>query len=113
MRIASIKIQEYTNRDIQQFVLLLEILSPNIKTTTDLEIAIEKSCTEFVKTKEGKRIYNFNCQNFNWADFNMYVPEDICKKYGFRKLKNPKTEMDFTVNWDKHLVDDEELEEEE
>lgn len=112
MRIASITVREYVNRDIQQFTLLLEILSPDIKTTTDLEFAVQKACTEYVKTEEGKRIYSYNCQNFNWADFDMNVPEDICKKHGFRKLEGQKTEMDFTVNWDEHLVDDEELEEE-
>ena len=113
MRIASITAREYANRDIQQFTLLLEILSPDIKTTTDLEIAVQEACTEYVKTEEGKQIYSYNCRNFNWGDFDMYVPEDICKKYGFRKLKSPKTEMDFTVNLDEHLIDDEELEEKE
>ena len=39
-------------------------------------------------------------------------PESICKKHGFIKIPRPETEMNFTVDWDEHLVNDDELPEE-
>ena len=111
MRIASICVQEEGSYDAQHFTMLLEILSPDIKTKEDLVKAVNAACTDFVKTEEGKKIYEYNCKCFNWTDFESKVPDSICEKHGFKKIRNPKYEIEFTVNWDEHLVDDFELEE--
>lgn len=49
MRIASICVQEEGFYDAQHFTMLLEILSPDIKTKEDLVKAVNAACTDFVK----------------------------------------------------------------
>lgn len=113
MRIAEIQVQEYGVKDSRSFTLFLEILSDKIKTPKNLTDAVYAACTEFIGTEQGKKIYSYNCNCFNWADFEINTPpKSICKKHGFIKIPGPKTEMNFTVDWDEHLVNDDELPEE-
>lgn len=51
----------------------------------DLKGAVYAAATEFCQTEEGRRIYDYNCCCFNWADFSVSVPNEFCKKYGFKK----------------------------
>lgn len=113
MRVAKISVQEHGNRENRQMILSLEITSGTIKTPEDLKEAVIKACTDFVCTPTGKRIYDYNCGCFNWADFEEEMPDYFCMKYGFKKLHDPDVEMNFDVDWDEHLVDDMELESEE
>lgn len=73
----------------------------------DLRQAIIDACTEYVQTPEGKKLYEYNCGCFNWADFEASVPNEICEKHGFAKYKS--LDADITVGWDEHLVDDSKL----
>lgn len=83
----------------------IELLaSPNI----DIRKAIEDACNEYCKTDDGKNVYEDNCNCFNWGDFDAYVPNNICEKYGFSKAVAPFTKV-LNVNMDEQLVDESEI----
>lgn len=73
----------------------------------DLEAAVRAASVEYCRTEEGKDTYEGNCHCFNWADFDMYVPDEICEKHGFKKVRTESAE-EF-VNWDEQLVQDEDV----
>lgn len=74
----------------------------------DLKDAVCKAATDYCKTTDGRKIYDYNCSYFNWADFAMSVPQKLCEKYGFKKI-DPAT-SDIEVDWDEQLVDDAQIE---
>ena len=47
----------------------------------DVKKAIEKASTEYCKTEEGQKLYKYNNNSFNYGDFDLYVPNEICEKY--------------------------------
>ena len=53
---------------------------------------------------EGKKLYIGNCHNFNYGDFEAYVPNSICEKHGIHKIDANMT--DIEVNFDTDLVDE-------
>lgn len=76
----------------------------------ELRRAVVKACTEYVQTDEGKKVYGYNCGSFNWADMAVNVPNEICSKYGFTKCEDETADM--VVDWDEHLVNDDDIPEE-
>lgn len=70
----------------------------------DLLQAAKSAATDYCKTAGGKRTYEHNCSQFNWADFEMSIPNEFCEKYGFKKVESVLA--DIIVDWDEHLVDD-------
>jgi hypothetical protein len=52
----------------------------------DIQNAAIKACTEYCSTEKGKEVYKGNLKNFNWSDLDLFVPNEICEKYGFRKI---------------------------
>lgn len=75
----------------------------------DLKDAVCKAATDYCKTPDGKRTYDYNCSFFNWADFAMSVPQDFCEKYGFKRVDSVVS--DIEVDWDEQLVDDAQIRE--
>ena len=75
----------------------------------DLISAAKKAATDFCKTNEGREVYIGNCDCFNWADFEVYVPNSFCEIHGFRKVDSVLS--DNEVVWDEQIVDESELEE--
>ena len=73
-------------------------------TEEDVKDAICKACTEYCQTEEGKKLYIGNCHNFNYGDFEAYVPNSICEKHGIHKIDSNMT--DIEVNFDTDLVDE-------
>lgn len=47
--------------------------------------AVKAACQEYLNTVEGRKQYQENCENFNYGDFDMYVPNSICEHHGFTK----------------------------
>ena len=70
----------------------------------DLCSAVKAACLEYCQTDAGKKIFEGNCNCFNWADFDVHVPGAICEKHGFKKV--PAETADFIVNFDEQLVDE-------
>jgi hypothetical protein len=77
-------------------------ISLNVEEGVDLKDAIQKASIEFCQTEEGRKIYEYNYQAFNLADFEMHVPNSICQKYGIEKLDSITMEED--MDWDEQLV---------
>ena len=75
----------------------------------DLITAARKAATDFCKTEQGRKIFDSNCSCFNWADFDVYIPQEYCERYGFRKLDAVLS--DIEVDLDEQLVDEFALEE--
>lgn len=86
-------------------ILTLQFDVPNAK--FDLKGAVCKAATDYCKTKDGRKIYDYNCSYFNWADFATNVPQEFCEKYGFKKI-DPIV-SDIEVDWDEQLVDDSQI----
>lgn len=73
----------------------------------DLIGAIKKAATDYCKTEMGKQVYAYNCHYFNWADFEMNVPDEFCEKHGFKRIYSNLSDLE--VNWDEDLVDETEI----
>ena len=56
----------------------------------DLKQAIIHACTDYCNAG-GMDIYLANCCCFNWGDFDLHVPEDICRRHGFIKVSTEDT----------------------
>lgn len=87
-------------------VLTLQFNVPN--EDFDLRNAVCKAATDYCKTPDGKRIYEYNSLDFNWADFAVNVPQEFCERYGFQIIDS--TAPDIEVDWNEQLVDDSEIE---
>ena len=96
----TISATEHDGFDTRTMSIELEVFKEDI----DVLDAIKEACREYTTTENGLKTYIGNCDCFNWADFDMYVPNEICEKYGFRKIKSDVSNID--VNWDEQLVDD-------
>lgn len=70
----------------------------------DVLESIKKASTEYCTTPEGRMIYENNCNCFNYGDFDVYVPNVICKKYGISK-NDSKYNYIEPVCFDEQLVD--------
>lgn len=89
--------------DIRAIALNFEV--PDEK--FNLRAAVRAACTEYCKTEQGRNTYEYNCSSFNWADFAMSVPAEICEKHGFKVMRSDV--MDEEVNWDEELVNPEDI----
>ena len=98
---------EHDGKETRAISLLFEVPDKYF----DLKGAIYAAATEFCQTEEGRRIYDYNCCCFNWADFSVSDQNEFCKKYGFIKVDSVLG--DIVVDWDEHIVNDSVLEENE
>ncbi len=87
--------------DFNAFAVTLEYSNPDL----DINQAVRNAATEYaLETKEGRELYSYNFDSLNWADFESSVPNEICEKYGFRKVSD-SCPQDI-VEWDEELVDE-------
>ena len=93
--------------DFRAVTILCEVPDTNF----NLEYAVRKAVTDYVSTEEGRKLYEYNCSSMNWGDFAVAVPNDFCRKYGFEKITSAAS--DIIVDYDEHLVNDSELDDEE
>lgn len=91
---------EYDGREMRTLTVSFEIPDASF----NLMRAVCKAATDFCNTAEGRKIYSYNCRNFNLADFETSVPNSFCEKYGFRKVDSYLS--DIVIGWDEELVDD-------
>lgn len=86
--------------DVRVLSIVFEVPSADF----NLLKAVEAAAADYCRTQEGKKQYEYNCSSFNWADFEMSVPNEFCEKYGFKKVDSALS--DIVVDWDEQLVDD-------
>lgn len=70
----------------------------------DILDLVKKATEEYLKTEEGRKIYEDNCNDFDLIDFDNYVPNSICEEFGFVKISTPEfaeTEAGNTLYEDK------------
>lgn len=67
------------------------------------EQAAKLASAEYCSIKEGMLTYEGNCNCFNWGDFDTYVPNSICEKYGIRKIQS---NVAGEFNFDQQLVEE-------
>lgn len=92
--------------DVTNLVIVMEVNPMLIKNENNFVKAVKSASTEYCLTDEGKRVFEGNCNSFNWGDFDTYVPNSICEKYGIRKkLSFVSAEFCF----DQELVDEEDV----
>lgn len=73
----------------------------------DIKHAVMDACKEYCLTEDGQDTYDeCNCRCFNWADFDAYVPNELCEKHGFRKV-DVCTTLEFDLN--EQLVDEDDI----
>lgn len=95
-------VNEISGLQTRSFIIDIKIFDKKIKTLDDVKNAVMKACTEYINTEIGKKTYEYNCECFNWADFESEVPNEICRKYGFEKESMPVA--DEFVDWDEQLI---------
>lgn len=49
--------------------------------------AIRLSSVDYCRTDIGKKVFEHNCEQFNYLDFEFYVDNTFCMKYGIKKTK--------------------------
>lgn len=81
-------------------LISLKILKEGI----DAVEACKAAAREYVATQEGVNVYGLKRESFNWTDFNTFVPNSVCEKYGFIKLDT--AQPDRAVNCTVQLVDE-------
>jgi len=84
--------------DVRILTVNLNVIDENI----NVKKAISDACREYITTPEGKRVYENNGDCFNLADFEVNVPNIICKRYGFEKITSQMA--DYCLDWDEQLV---------
>lgn len=90
--------------DVQNIALSFEVPDSDF----DLIEACKKAAVAYCKTEEGYEIFTEdNCHCFNWADFDLYVPNSIMEQFGFRKIEG--VNADYTVDFDEQLVLDKDV----
>lgn len=90
---------------VRHLIMLVDIFDESAD--FDFEKAAIAAAIEYCNTDEGRKQYCDNCNNFNWGDFSMYVPNEICKNHGFTVVKNYFDIQSF--NFDQQLVDDDDI----
>lgn len=68
------------------------------------EQAIKAAAADFLKTERGKKALKETYGNFNYGDFVTYVPDTICKKYGF--IVGDSCVTDIITDHDESLIPD-------
>ena len=91
---------ERDGRKVRTFSITFILKSPEF----DWRTAVKAACAEYVRTEEGRRVYQYNCGNFNWADFIQHVPKHLCIKHGFTCMESEIAEEE--VDWDEQLVEE-------
>ena len=79
---------------------IFEFLADNQKLNDTIAVkqAIKDAVKEFCQTEEGRKVYEGNCNSFNWGDLDAYVPETVLNKYGLYKpdaVSRDILEVDF------------------
>lgn len=69
-----------------------------------LEQAIRDAVADFLRTPEGRCIYEYNCSSFNWGDVAMSLPQEVCMRHGFSMVDSCCE--DLVVDWDEELYDE-------
>ena len=90
---------EREGMDVLSLTMVFEVAN----TEFDLIAAAMAAATDDCKTAEGCEIFSRNRESFNWADLDMYVPNKICEKHGFKKVDSCLSEV---VDWNGQLVDE-------
>ena len=85
--------------DLQTVMFQFEVPDENF----DLMSAIRNAAKDYCNTEDGRDRYEYNNHCFNWGDFDLYVPDEICKKHGFSKIR--VSDGDEIVDFDEELVD--------
>lgn len=80
-------------------------------TTEDVIDAIRKASTEYCQTEEGRKVYSGNCHNFNIGDFDAYVTNELCQKYGIQKVES--NTASYFMDFNEQLVNETDILEEE
>ena len=96
----TIIVVEHDGLETREFSMTFEVPSKEF----DLVAAIRDVATDYCKTPEGASVFSYNCNNFNWADFETYVTNELCERHGFRRTGSAIS--DITVDWDEQLVDE-------
>lgn len=104
--IVTIMATEHDGSNTRNIAINLNILDEN-PGNFDIKDAVRKAVHEYLCTEEGRKTYDYNCGCFNWADFETNVPNEICRRYGFKKIKLFTDTID--VDWDEQLADDDAL----
>lgn len=111
--IVTICATEQDGLNVRTLCICIQIQNTHIdklKTEDDIINAIKEACDEYIRTDEGRQQYEYNCGCFNWADFEPYVPNSICRKHGFAKIDSLLSTIER--NWDEQLAELEENENE-
>lgn len=81
-------------------IILLRVLSDDPE--FDLEYAVSSACRHYVQTPTGIILLQSLHGIFDWGTFDTYVPNEICRKYGFERITGDDHILE--VQWDEQLL---------
>ena len=95
-------------------IVYIEIMAEKGMRTNDVLNSIELACQDFYNTEEGKNCIS-DYRDFGYDEFDRYVPNSICEKYGISKISKDtyviEVENEVLVNAE-DLLNNKELEDE-
>ena len=86
--------------DLRLLTVVFEI--PNKE--FDLLGGIKKAVGDFIRTSEGRKVFDYNCECFNLADVVSSLPNKFCEAHGFKIIDSTLADMD--IDWDYSFVPD-------
>ena len=99
--VININATEYEGLKTHTLHIALQPLTRDVN-TKNITQAVKNACRDFIRTKEGIKVMMHNCGQFNWSDFETYVPNTFCEKYGFKRISCD--ENDLNVDWNENLI---------
>lgn len=64
----------------------------------DILPAIKAAAQEYLDTPDGLRIWDENCECFNYGDFDLNVPDEVCGHHGFHIIRDDIMVMEDDFN---------------
>lgn len=70
----------------------------------DIIGTLKRICLDYVRTEDGRQVYEYNCGYFNLADIEANIPDSLYEEYGIKRLSTDLS--DIVIDWDEDFVDD-------
>ena len=86
--------------DLRLLTVIFEIPDKDFNLLDGIKAAVG----DYIKTSEGRRTFDYNCEQFNLADVVSSLPNKFCEAHGFKMIDSALADMD--IDWDYSFVPD-------
>ena len=86
--------------DLRLLTVIFEIPDKDFNLLDGIKAAVG----DYIKTSEGRKTFDYNCEQFNLADVASSLPNKFCEAHGFKMIDSALADMD--IDWDYSFVPD-------